>query len=272
MRNLHKLYYKDYFKDITFSLDKEKVESHGNLVDMIKESIVGQDFQTYDYLEKEKLYDDRDDNGALKFMKCELQVQYPGLITGIGIRHEASVKGEFKLGMHFDYTTGLPVIYGSSVKGVLRAYFKDKYEKEGVDVDALIADIFDGKDYSDRNTELENRKSKPMYDRDVFFDAIIVKPNKKGKILDSDALASHGGDKHNDPFAEPKPIAFVKIASGVTLRFRFRLRDTKDGDKVVMTGGDKLKIFRNILTSFGIGAKTNVGFGQLIEVKGNLSF
>lgn len=262
MRNLHKLYYKDYFKDITFSLDNEKVESHGNLVDMIKESIVGQDFQTYDYLEKEKLYDDRDDNRALKLMKFELQVRYPGLVTGIGIRHEASVKGEFKLGMHFDYTTGLPVIYGSSVKGVLRAYFKDIYEKEGVDVDALIADIFEGKDYSDRNTELENRKSKPMYDRDVFFDAIIARPNEKGKILDSDALASHGGDKHDDPFAEPKPIAFVKIASGVTLRFRFKLVDTMDGKDVVCSKNEKRDIFGVILTTFGIGAKTNVGYGQ----------
>lgn len=262
MRNLHKLYYKDYFTKVDF---KKSLDSKLN-----EKAVLESNRLLTKPVLKSDLPDDKLEGYAND--KFELQVQYPGLVTGIGIRHEASVKGEFKLGMHFDYTTGLPVIYGSSVKGVLRAYFKDKYEKEGVDVDALIADIFDGKDYSDRNTELENRKFKPMYDRDVFFDAIIVKPNKKGKILDSDALASHGGDKHDDPFAEPKPIAFVKIASGVTLRFRFRLRDTKDGDKVVMTGGDKLKIFRNILTSFGIGAKTNVGFGQLIEVKGNLSF
>lgn len=256
MRNLHKLYYKDYFKKVDFrkSLDsklneKAVLESNRLLTKPVLKSELPDD----------KLEGYADDK--------ELQVRYPGLITGIGIRHEASVKGEFKLGMHFDYTTGLPVIYGSSVKGVLRAYFKDKYEKEGVDVDALIADIFDGKDYSDRNTELENRKSKPMYDRDVFFDAIIARPNEKGKILDSDALASHGGDKHDDPFAEPKPIAFVKIASGVTLRFRFILRVTKDGDEVIMSGGDKLKIFQDILTTFGIGAKTNVGYGQLTEVK-----
>ena len=259
MRNLHKLYYKDYFKKVDFrrNLDS-KVKT--KVLESNEKAILESNRLLTKPVSKSDLPDDKLEGYADD--KFELQVQYPGLVTGIGIRHEASVKGEFKLGMHFDYTTGLPVIYGSSVKGVLRAYFKDKYEKEGVDVDALIADIFDGKDYSDRNTELENRKSKPMYDRDVFFDAIIVEANKKGKILDSDALASHGGDKHDDPFAEPNPIAFVKIASGVTLRFRFILRVTKDGDKVVMTGGDKLNIFQDILTTFGIGAKTNVGYGQ----------
>lgn len=255
MRNLHKLYYKDYFTKVDFkkSLDsnlneKAVLESNRLLTSAVSMSdIPGDELEGYA-------------NDEFK-----LQVRYPGLVTGIGIRHEASVKGEFKLGMHFDYTTGLPVIYGSSVKGVLRAYFKDIYEKEGVDVDALIADIFNGKDYSDRNTKLENRKSKPMYERDVFFDAIIVKPNQSGKILESDALAPHGGDKHDDPFAEPTPIPFVKIASGVTMRFRFRLHNTIDGNKVIMTVEDKLKIFRNILTTFGIGAKTNVGYGQLTQ-------
>ena len=259
MNNLHKVYYHDYYDNINFRLEKSNdkftLKSSGECLDIVRRSKVDNGFRVQDSLE---------DCCNCRF---ECEVMYPGLITGVGIMHQAGVTGEFKLGMHFDYTTGLPVIYASSVKGVLRAYFKDKYEKEGVDVDALIADIFDGKDYSDRNTELENRKSKPMYDRDVFFDAIIVKPNKKGKILDSDALASHGGDKHDDPFAEPKPIAFVKIASGVTLRFRFILRVTKDGDEVIMSGGDKLKIFQDILTTFGIGAKTNVGYGQLTEVK-----
>ena len=35
-----------------------------------------------------------------------MKIAYPGLVTGIGINHEASIEGEFKLGMHFDYTYG----------------------------------------------------------------------------------------------------------------------------------------------------------------------
>lgn len=252
MRNLHKLYYKDYFTKVDFkkSLDsklneKAVLESNRLLTKPVLKSDLPDD----------KLEGYADD-------KFELQVRYPGLVTGIGIRHEASVKGEFKLGMHFDYTTGLPIIYGSSVKGVLRSYFKDKY-KGNADVDALIADIFEGGSYADRNTPLERRKSKPIYDRDVFFDAIVVSENEAGKILESDALAPHGGDKHDNPFADPVPIPFLKIAPGVKLRFRFKLVPTYDATgEIVMPVDDKLGLFTDILTTFGIGAKTNVGYGQ----------
>ena len=53
------------------------------------------------------------------------KVLYPGLVTGIGIEHEANIKGEFKLGIHLDYLTGMPIIYGSTVKGILRSAFED---------------------------------------------------------------------------------------------------------------------------------------------------
>ena len=103
---------------------------------------------------------------------------------------------------------------------------------------------------------------------DTFFDAIVVSPAKDGKLIASDALAPHGGSGHDDPFAEPVPIPFIKIAPGVRLRFRFNLVPTKDADgNVVMSAKDKETLFKNMLTTFGIGAKTNVGYGQLRAVK-----
>jgi len=36
-----------------------------------------------------------------------------------------------------------------------------------------------------------------------------------------------------------------------------------DGKKQVLTQQEKLDIFKEILTTVGIGAKTNVGYGQL---------
>ena len=51
----------------------------------------------------------------------ELTTTYPGLVLGTGYSHETGTEGEFKLGFYFDWTTGLPVIPGSSVKGILRA-------------------------------------------------------------------------------------------------------------------------------------------------------
>lgn len=60
-----------------------------------------------------------------------LIVQNPGLLPGSGYPHEVGGTGEFKLGFSFDHTTGLPVLPGSSVKGVLRSVFPQfEYDPE----------------------------------------------------------------------------------------------------------------------------------------------
>lgn len=258
MNNLHKVYYHDYYDNINFRLEKSNdkfmLKSSGECLDIVRRSKVDNGFRVQDSLE---------DCCNCRF---ECEVMYPGLITGVGIMHQAGVTGEFKLGMHFDYTYGYPVVYGSSVKGVLKAYFKECYS--GNDVEALTADIFEGLSYADRQTPVSSRAAKPIYERDTFFDAIVVSPAKDGKLIASDALAPHGGSGHDDPFAEPVPIPFIKIAPGVRLRFRFNLVPTKDADgNVVMSAKDKETLFKKMLTTFGIGAKTNVGYGQLRAVK-----
>lgn len=186
-----------------------------------------------------------------------LKVAYPGLITGIGLNHEASIEGEFKLGVHFDSTTGIPVVYGSSVKGVLRCYFeeycKQLYPDAGIKWDNLQNAIFEGLAY-DTQTELS------IYKRDVFFDAVIVHANKNGKILSADSITPH--DKN--PLKNPALITFMKIAPGCEMEFRFLLRDTSVGDKVVFSAKQKADLFAYILKEVGVGAKTNVGYGQFL--------
>ena len=245
MRNLHKLYYKDYFSEVDFAhLDSDTSKravlmANRNLTDKV----------TVRDLIVPDLGGDID--------SIELEVLYPGLITGVGIQHEASVEGEFKLGLHLDYTTGLPIVYGSTVKGVLRSYFADCYTGPH-NVDRLVDDIFEGKSYS------APKLSKSIYDRDVFYDAVVVAPSEDGRVLASDALAPHGVGENNYPLIDPKPIAFVKVAPGVKLMFRFKLVDTRDSvGKVLISALDKLQLFKTILVTFGIGAKTNVGYGQL---------
>jgi len=56
-------------------------------------------------------------------ISLRLAVQNPGLLPGVGYPHEVGYAGEFKLGFHFDHTSGLPVLPGSSVKGALRSVF-----------------------------------------------------------------------------------------------------------------------------------------------------
>lgn len=184
--------------------------------------------------------------------KLHMKIDYPGLVTGVGIGHEANIEGEFKLGMHFDHTTGQPIIYGSSIKGVLRSYFKEVYDGEA-DCDSVIKDIFEG--------ENSTGSMKPMYSRDVFFDAVIIKADKYGHILAADSITPH----KDGPLKNPIPITFMKIAPGCELEFRFYLADSNvNGMKISST--QKLSWFKEILTTYGIGAKTNVGYGQLTAV------
>lgn len=235
MRNLHKAYYKDYFENLNFGYllnngEEPKAEvkrrngelTAPNLLQMIpKDSLVNSTF--------------------------ELKIAYPGLVTGVGINHEAKIEGEFKLGVHFDWTYGMPVVYGSSVKGVLRSYFKDFYSPN--EEQPLVEDAYD---------DIFNGGKKSIYERDIFFDAVLVKTDKKGRILSSDSITPHG----SNPLKNPIPITFLKISPGCTLEFRFKLVDTKIGE-LVLKKEDKIKLFQEILTTVGIGAKTNVGYGQL---------
>lgn len=276
-KNLHKLYYKEYFKDIDFSYlldDRSKPSDNDERIIKDKnKQICG----------KNLLFDGiptpcKDD----KKNTFQHEIQYPGLVTGVGIKHETGITGEFKLGVHFDWTYGMPVIYGSSVKGVLRAWFKEFYkpnDNDGIDEDDLIMDIFEGacerdfdaekkkykENWEEKVKKLENRiykKHKSIYDRDIFFDAVLVKADKKGRILCSDSITPH----LQGPLKNPIPITFLKIAPGCTLEFRFKLVETKIGE-LVFKKEDKLNLFKEILSTVGVGAKTNVGYGQLKPIE-----
>ncbi|HHT23327.1 MAG TPA: type III-B CRISPR module RAMP protein Cmr6 [Bacteroidales bacterium] len=191
-----------------------------------------------------------------------LQIAYPGLVTGVGIDHEAKIEGEFKLGVHFDYTWGMPVVYGSSVKGVLRAYFKDFYQggNDKPNAEYLFYDIFEGRNMAKEHQLNDDKKYyKSIYDRDIFFDAVITEADSKERILCSDSITPHG----DNPLRNPTPLTFLKIAAGCTMEFRFKLVDTKDenGD-VIFSKDNKKELFEEIIKTVGIGAKTNVGYGQ----------
>lgn len=232
----------------------------------------------------------------------ELTTIYPGLLTGVGIPHAANHKGEAKLGLAFDYTTGLPYIPGSSVKGLLRSLFPlqdlalaDKYEKKDSSnkslestklrekarvlkekaskkslfiasmfpskkisnkmIEELERSIFNGLEYNEEKNSIENSSI-----RDIFFDAFPV--SSTNGLLGLDYITPHT----NGEFIDPTPIQFMLIAPNVTLRFEFRLHDTTLSDGTIITASDKRDLFETILTTVGIGAKTNVGYGQLKQL------
>lgn len=224
----------------------------------------------------------------------KLTTIYPGLICGIGYEHELGFENEFKLGFSFDHTTGLPYIPGSSVKGTLRSafrhydYMKSIFEnwkngstecpaelKDNIDEicknlaftdwEKLEKKIFDGIDYvKDKKIKTEIKLS--TYKRDLFFDAFITETStdNKGLFLADDYITCHQNSKHPEmsPFTNPNPVRFLKVRSDVTFTFGFQLQDTVMEDGLVFSKIMKRELFKQILLDLGIGAKTNVGYGQ----------
>ena len=171
----------------------------------------------------------------------ELTTTYPGLLVGSGYNHPKlkENKDDFQLGFFFDHTTGLPLISGSSIKGALKAVFSHP---------EFVEDVYH-KDVTDKLKYLfEEQKV-------IFYDAFIVKTaNKDKKIFGSDYITSHFSDKPNGEFKEPQPIKFLKILPEVTFRFQFKFLDAKDAIY--------LDLFKEIIQDFGLGAKTNTGYGK----------
>jgi len=201
----------------------------------------------------------------------QLETTYPGLLVGSGYSHQTGSMGEFKLGFFFDHTTGLPVIPGSSVKGLLRSAFPGKEERDAVQM-AKMAFIKEGLEdlkpylgemdpFRLEDLIFEGKKDDdvylPMYDHDVFLDAFIVATKDPEKRIFADDFIT----PHAHPLKNPVPVRFLKIRPEVTFQFNFDLKDSTIGE-LTLEAADKAKLFENILRIFGIGAKTNVGYGQ----------
>ena len=59
---------------------------------------------------------------------------------------------------------------------------------------------------------------------------------------------------------ETNPVMFMKILPQVEFNFNFKLFDSKVLSKLIAE--KKKQLFKHILLDIGIGAKTNVGYGQ----------
>lgn len=217
--------------------------------------------------------------GYADYSVVNMRVQAPGLLIGSGLAHGLPGSEEdVKTGLQFDYTSGLPVIPGSSVKGVIRSAFptikEDKEQSNEADAEklnyikSLIADIpeFSSLVLEDKDIfELGNQ----MFNHgDIFADALLVGYGTRTKqqvpvnqILAEDYITPHTGG----PLAQPIPIKIVKVAPGVTFAFCFKFNETKIGAKVV-SASMKKALCAAILQDLGVGAKTNVGYGVLKEV------
>ncbi|WP_052080706.1 type III-B CRISPR module RAMP protein Cmr6 [Porphyromonas sp. COT-239 OH1446] len=275
--NYGKHYYQDYF-------DTLKLNAQGELIDIDQfeggKGLTEKRPMTTKDNALDRLWPREAEADSAPYYSFSLQTTYPGLLCGIGYHHEVNKPKDeeavpfFQLGMYFDYSSGLPVIPGSSVKGALRAAVnewefladeaitvlikehKPSLLEELKDSEklkkAFIDEVFKGLEYQ---KEEENAKEKrfSIYERDIFFDAIPVKA--KRNLLGEDYITHHPS-----VFTDPNPVRFLRVEPEVTYRFRFLLYDGG-----LFPAELKKQIFRKIILELGLGAKTNVGYGRFRE-------
>lgn len=232
MQNLNLLFNKTYYDSLTAT-------SFPNAGEMNKRLFHTTFSHEDDYLQP----------GPMISNQFLLKVGYPGLLIGIGNSHDSGMdkkNNEIGVGFSFDYVTGQPYIPGSTVKGVLRTYFMDHPQ--------VITELCK-KDLS----QVKQLETEIFENADVFFDAVVYDGDETGNLIGPEYITPHPS-----PLEDPVPIKLLKVLPGVRFSFRFRLTDG-----IIMPAAEKEKLFRQLLCMFGIGAKTNVGFGTLQEDETN---
>lgn len=264
--NLNYIFYKGYYKDL-LDINGEDYEKLMNGRSN-KEESNNKSFQSISQnnnsffsinITKNNKFDMQLILKDLEVDTFELSIEYPGLISGIGIAHQIGIKEEIKVGFNFDYTTGMPYIPASSVKGALHSVFRgEKW--------IYIAHKM-GWNNKEKVNELErfifgvNAENKETIEegKDIFFDATIIQKEKR--LLGRESISPHKSKLKN-----PIPITMLKVVPGNRIKFSFLLQENILRDGEIITVEKKLQLFKEILKDFGIGAKTNVGFGKLDEV------
>ena len=120
-KNMHYIFHREYYESdrnghsLDLSGASNNNREHIALVEQRNRDLFGFQFLPFNYLSRLKQC-----NG---YVPITMYVTYPGLLAGIGYPHDSQVKGPIDGGFFFDYVTGLPVIPGSTLKGVLRSCF-----------------------------------------------------------------------------------------------------------------------------------------------------
>lgn len=235
----------------------------------------------------------------------QLVVQNPGLLPGVGYPHEVGGTGEFKLGFSFDHTSGLPVLPGSSVKGVLRSVFPQfEYDPEKPWI------LLHPEDEGKQGGKVQEHKAKFIV-KLLGKQGIVIPDQKATDIAHalelaifegwnterfSEQIAEHIPMCRHDVFFDALPISSGKLVTGESrllgrdaltphnssllknptplpfvkvlpgVTFEFAFRlHNSSFFGQTLTAEQKRALFSAILCTVGAGAKTNVGYGQFAD-------
>jgi len=249
------------------------------------------------------------------FKSIELQIAWPGMMMGLGYGHAAKTtipsesnlklhphETEVKTGFYFDFTTGLPVLPGSTVKGILRSFFPGRIRGSStlkkavtdrlirilnVDLklelkenkttgDAKQIEILENAIFEGFEMKVDGKRPKKVCysstEQDIFLDAFPCK-GTIAKVFDINPphevqdvfIGEDVLTPHEHPLRNPVPIKHLKLVPGVKIRFQFLLNDNGG-----LTSSEKEKLFYYLLLNFGAGARKGTGFGQFIDPDKNL--
>lgn len=275
--NMHYLYNVEYFEPLySFRGDISELSNNSNLSDQFGNlNCEINDFEyeeVYDYADNlsEKLKS-AEPGAGFKYKEFELYTSYPGLLLGTGYEHDISAKEGITCGFSFDYVTGLPVIPGSTLKGMLRSCFPEKGKADGQEKNNLIESVIKTVT-NDDNFQSENISYEKLVDdifeedgeTDIFIGAYPI-PGRGQRILKKEYITPH-----KNPIKNPIPIMLLKVRPNVKYRFMFMLKDSvRDSGDIVLSADKKAELFRELILIEGIGAKTNVGFGRFAMIQNN---
>lgn len=285
-RNMHYYFNVEYFD----STDKT---GEGATPDKKSEALTK--FAFYGRSEGARLKDELGD----QLSAFKLYTAYPGLLEGIGnprgllepdneTNNSASDASQIKCGFTFDYTTGVPFIPGSALKGLLRSYFpgsgnkKDSEKEEYIRV--LFAESFEAHDRlpAEEATrkaenmnieELENmifgcaredavEGSEAEKNRNDIFLGAYPDTSTDKSLMDMDYITPHTGGL----FKNPVPIKILKVRPNIGFDFCFILHDHIVNDLLISK--EVLRdVFQKIILDMGAGAKTNTGYGRFLTAR-----
>ena len=200
---------------------------------------------------------------GFKYKEFELFTSYPGLLLGTGYEHDISAKSGITCGFSLDYVTGLPVIPGSTLKGMLRSYFPEKGKVNEQEKKELIKSVMTQNDnFKSENIPYEKLVNDIFEEdgkTDIFMGAYPIISDKE-KIFAKEYITPHKG------LQDPNPIMLLKVRANVKYRFIFMLKDsTGDNGDIWLSADEKAELFKKLILIGGIGAKTNIGFGRFVE-------
>jgi len=285
--NLGWLYYKKYFVEPECVHDKKNDANNAG-----KDTIANRNHT----ITQRKLQDCKQQFDINAPHGFPLKTTYPGLLIGSGYTHEYGDRMDkddaIKIGFFFDNVTGLPSVSGHGVKGILRSPFpnhkNEKYKNEkaeliiallqekGVNaeekfntylrVKSIIGYQYNALNFAHLLGELifegnepvmlkDNKlvyQQMPLSQKDVFHDSYLLCGNSENLFLANDYITHH-----ENPLRNPNPVQFLKILPSVSLQFQFDLKDN------LITANEKQGLFLALIITLGVGAKTNVGYGQM---------